>query len=99
MSEGNAARQFPLVETTAIYVILQTSSNRIKASIHLRERERIKDALNTSDDFIALTGVKVFDEMGLSLLYETPFMAINRNQLVWVIEDGGNLGVSKENNP
>jgi hypothetical protein len=37
--------------------------------------------------------------MGLSLLYETPFMAINRNQLVWVIEDGGNLGVSKENNP
>ena len=94
MGEPNLGGQFPRIETTAVPVIVQTASNRMKANIHLRENERIKDALNTSDDFIALTGVKVFDAQGLTLQYETPFLAINRRELIWVIEDGGNLGVS-----
>lgn len=94
MDKSSSDSSFPRVETKAVAVIVQTGSNRMRASMHLRENERIKDALNTSDDFIALTGVKVFDEQGLTLLYETPFLAINRRRMIWVIEDGGNIGVS-----
>jgi len=94
MSDRGSGFQVPRIETTPIQVIVQTATNRITGQLHLRESERIKDALNTSDDFIALTGVKVFDQLGMSLLYETPFLAINRSSLSWVLEDGGNLGVS-----
>ncbi len=94
MSEQGSAFHLNRIETNPIKVIAQTATNRMTGQIHLRENERIKDALNTSDDFIAFTGVKVFDELGLALQYETPFLAINRKHLVWVIEDGGNIGVS-----
>lgn len=88
--------QFPkhVIQTTMLPIVLQTSTNRIKGKLHLRENERIKDALNTSDNFIALTEVKVFDVEGLSLIYETGFLAVNLTKINWVIEDGANIGIS-----
>ena len=84
----------PVIQTTLLPIVLQTHTNRIKGKIHLRENERIKDALNTSDSFIAITEVKVFDVEGLALIYETGFLAINLAKISWVIEDGANIGVS-----
>ena len=85
-----------MIQTTECPVIIQTETNRIRGNIHLRENERIKDALNTSEEFIAMTAVKVFDQEGLSLLYETGFLALNRTKVVWVVEDSANIGVSED---
>lgn len=83
-----------VIETKKLPIILQTAANRIKGKMHLRENERIKDALNTSDTFIAMTEVKVFDVNGLTLIYESGFLAINLKEVIWVIEDGANIGAS-----
>ncbi len=80
------------IETSKLPVIIQCETSRIRGKIHLRENERIKDALNTSEEFIALTDVKIFDRDGLSLIYESGFLAINRKKMIWIIEDGGNIG-------
>ena len=89
----------PKIETQQLPVIVQTETNRIRGKMHLRENERIKDALNTSELFIAVTEVRIFDEAGLSLLYETAFLAINRTKVIWVVQDGANLGLSNPDEP
>ena len=98
MSEAsNSAPEYsgPVIETRETPAIVQTDTNRIRGKLHLRENERIKDALNTSDTFIAITEAKVFDVEGLALLYETGFLALNRQKVVWVIEDGCSIGASQ----
>lgn len=76
-----------VVNKHTVPVIIQTQTNRIKGNMHLRESERIKDALNDSHDFIAVTSVVVFDTDGIAQIHQTEFMALNRANIVWVIED------------
>ncbi len=83
-----------VIETKKLPVILQTETNRIHGKIHLRENERIKDALNTSDKFIAMTDVLLFDRIGNSLVQKSAFMAINLTKIIWVFEDKTKLDPS-----
>jgi hypothetical protein len=48
---------------------------------------RLKDELDLDEPFLALTNVSVFDA-NQEVLFRTSFMAIRRDQLVWVtLED------------
>ena len=76
-----------VVHTQGFPVVIQTQTNRVHGTIHLRANERIKDALNDSEQFLAITNVQVFDNQGDKMLYETGFLAINRLSIVWVFED------------
>ena len=76
--------------TQGISVIIQTSTHNIHGNLHLRENERIKDALNTSEHFVAITDATVFDLPGKTLLYKAEFLAINLANVEWVIEDDRN---------
>lgn len=77
----------PMVHTVPAAVLIQTATNRIKGNLHLREAERIKDVLNASEDFIALTEAIVMDVDGIAIVYKTQFLALNRTHVIWVIED------------
>ena len=76
-----------IIHTVKHPIILQTNTNRITGNMHLQENERIKDALNTSVNFISLTEVKIFNVDGLSLNYESDFLAVSLKKIIWVIED------------
>ena len=76
----------PLVNTTQYPVIIQTANHRIQGNLHARENERIKDVLNSTESFIALTQVQILDIHGTLELRRSDFIAINRTQIVWVIE-------------
>lgn len=85
---NNRERGFrPIVNTTAFPVIIQTADNRIHGNLHARENERIKDVLNSTETFIALTQVQILDIHGTLELRKSDFLAINRAQIVWVIEN------------
>lgn len=71
-------------------VLIQTIGHRIQGNIHLRENERIKDAFNTSELFIAVTGAKIFNADGSQLEKRTDFLALNRQHVVWAIEEDSN---------
>lgn len=77
----------PQMNTTPYPVLIQTVHNRIAGKLHARENERIKDALNATDVFLALTNVRIYDVDGERLLHSVDFLAINRQNIIWVIED------------
>lgn len=76
----------PFVNTSQFPVIIQTAQNQIHGNLHTRENERIKDALNANEEFIAITNVRVYDAQGLTQLRRSDFLAINRSQIIWVVE-------------
>ncbi|HSS98902.1 MAG TPA: hypothetical protein VLK33_17825 [Terriglobales bacterium] len=84
----NRERGFrPLISTLKFPVIIQTMHNRIAGNLHARENERIKDALNSTETFIALTDVHIFDVKGELEQKKSDFLAINRTHVIWVIEN------------
>lgn len=86
-----------VITKSLIKVILQTAFHHIHGFMHVRIGERLKDELDTAVQFLAVTDAEVFDTTGATLLFRTNFMAVNRNQIIWVIpeddledETGGN---------
>ncbi|UYN88938.1 MAG: hypothetical protein KIT08_07500 [Anaerolineales bacterium] len=79
----------PHISTLQFPVIIQTQHNRIRGHLHARENERIKDALNATEPFIALTHVRIYDINGERELSASDFLALNRTSIIWVIEDRG----------
>ena len=77
----------PVVTKREFPVMIQTGTNRLRGFLHLREDERLKDVINSSEEFIAVTQVELFDQEGKQALLKTDFLALNRRQIIWVVED------------
>ncbi|MBS1249145.1 MAG: hypothetical protein MAG431_00718 [Chloroflexi bacterium] len=67
-------------------VIIQTVSQRIHGNVYVRPDKRLRDELNDVSQFIAVTEANVYDAQG-EFLYKTDFIAISRDQIIWVIPD------------
>jgi hypothetical protein len=65
-------------------VIIQTLTHRVEGQVHVRSGVRLKDELNLPEKFLAVTEASVYS-LGGDLLYHSCFMAINTDQIVWVI--------------
>ncbi|HWR67229.1 MAG TPA: hypothetical protein VN364_14010 [Bellilinea sp.] len=86
-----------VITKSPIKVILQTAFHRIHGYIHVRIGERLKDELDTAVNFLAVTDAVVFDLTGNTQLFKTNFMAVNRNQIVWVIPEDDLESAMREN--
>ena len=75
-----------VVSKHAVPVILQTLNHRMHGDIHVLEGERLKDELNHSEKFIALTNAEVQDSAG-AVIYRSAFMTLNRDHIIWLIPD------------
>ncbi|MHB0923177.1 MAG: DUF6812 domain-containing protein [Bellilinea sp.] len=73
-----------VVTKSPVKVILQTATNRIVGLMHVRPGDRLKDALVTSDHFLAVTDARIYDVNGTQLIYHTNFIAVNLHQILWV---------------
>lgn len=76
-----------VISKSPIKVILLTAFHRIHGIIHVRIDGRLKDELDAAVNFLAVTDAVVFDSTGNTQLFKTDFMAVNRNQIVWVIPE------------
>lgn len=62
-----------------IQSILLVDSWRVEGWMHVLAESRLTDALNSkSRDFLAVTDVSVYDAVSGNLIFETPFLAVNR---------------------
>jgi hypothetical protein len=75
-----------VISKEEIAVIIQTLTHRVEGKVHVRPGVRLRDELNLSEKFLAVTEASVYSPGG-ELLYRSRFMAINADQIVWVIPE------------
>ncbi len=69
-----------------VEVIMQTTTNRIQGSVHVRPDQRLKDEINQSELFVAVTNATIFDQSGKEI-YTCGFLAVNREHIVWLFPE------------
>jgi hypothetical protein len=74
------------VSKNAVNAIIQTLTYRITGKIFIRVGERVSDALNQSDPFLAVTEATIFDNAG-ELAYKSDFITVNRDHIIWVMPE------------
>ncbi len=80
-----------VVTKIPVFVTIQTNTHRMRGRLHVRRDQRVKDELDRNESFLAVTEVTVFDADG-SVLYEAPFLAVQRTSIVWVIPESNPNG-------
>jgi hypothetical protein len=75
-----------IITKQPIRVIVQTEKYRIHGQMHITPSERLKDELNGSDQFVAVTNATVFDAAG-NVTYRSNFLTLNRDFIVWLIPE------------
>jgi hypothetical protein len=75
-----------VISKNPVDVLVQTTTHLIQGTIHVRRDERLKDELDEISAFLALTDVKILNAEG-ETLHQNDFVAIQRNQIVWVIPE------------
>ena len=69
-----------------VSAMVQTLTHRIHGDVHVRPSERLKDEMNRSEKFLAITNATVYDTRGQEI-YRSNFLTINRDHIVWLIPD------------
>ena len=67
-----------------IAAVLQTTFHKIEGTVYARPTKRLKDEINISDQFIAVSDATVYDLSG-QVVQQCKFMLVNRDQLLWMI--------------
>ena len=75
--------------------IIQTLVHRIEGDLYVRLDERFIDALNKNEQFIAMTNAVVCNSHGQQL-YQSDFLVVNRDHVVWIIPKKESDGPSQE---
>lgn len=76
-----------IIQKQAVWVTVQLPGLRVHGIFHIRSNERLKEALNVQESFIALTEVEIFKDDGKVPEVKTQFLAINKNQILWITPD------------
>lgn len=82
-----------IVSKVAVFATVQTTTHLLRGNIHIRRDQRIKDELDGNEKFLALTDVSVLGADG-SVLYQAPFMAVQRAHIIWVLPEQDKQGNS-----
>ncbi len=73
-----------VIPKNALPVVIQTPAHRIEGKIHVHSGKRLKEELNLPESFLAMTDATIYSPAGTQL-YQTDFLVVNRDQIVWVI--------------
>jgi hypothetical protein len=73
-----------IVKKQPVSVVIQTVTHLVRGLVHVREGERLKNELERSELFLAVTNAVVYGADDKAL-FTVPFMAIQRAQIVWIM--------------
>jgi hypothetical protein len=83
-----------IITKTPIPVVIQTITHRIHGNIHVSQDRRLKDELDLPDKFIAITNAVIFLTDN-QVMYQANFLAIQRDEIIWVLPEKEIVGLSK----
>jgi hypothetical protein len=66
-------------------VVIATATSIIQGSMHVMRESRLKDELNNSERFVAITNAEVFDLSDQTRLYSSDVLLLNKDQIIWVM--------------
>ncbi len=75
-----------LITKVPVRAVIQTTSQLIRGNVHVRQGERLKDELDRDELFLAVTDASITGSGGQPM-FETPFLAVGRSQIVWVMPE------------
>ena len=73
-----------VVAKLPVSCLIQTTTHLMRGFVHVRQGERFKNELERDEIFLAVTNVNILGAND-EVLYTSPFMAIKRSQIVWVM--------------
>jgi hypothetical protein len=80
-----------LITKDAVPAVIQTITHRIVGKVYLRPEERLIDAVNRAEQYLAVTDAVIYDGNG-SAVYHANFVTINRHHIIWIIPDAEIVG-------
>jgi hypothetical protein len=75
-----------IISKTPIPVFIQTSIHLIHGNVHIGQDRRLKDELDLPEKFIAITDAVISLPDG-KVLYHTNFLAVRRDEIIWVMPE------------
>ncbi len=75
-----------VVPKIAVHAAVQTTGQLVRGNVHVKQGERLKDELDRDEPFLAVTDATVVGMDG-QILFQAPFLAVRRSQIVWVMPD------------
>jgi len=79
----------PHIEKQGLTVVIYTTRHRIEGTLHVSYSHRALDTLNGSDDCLAITAARIYDDATNTLLSQPEFLAVNKNEIVFLYEGEG----------
>ncbi len=73
-----------VITKVAVPSILQTTTHLIRGLVHVRQGERLKDEMESNENFTAVTNASVYDADG-KVIFTSPFLVVQRKQIVWIM--------------
>jgi hypothetical protein len=71
-----------LVSKEKVRVVAVVDGWRIEGDLHVLTGSRLTDSLNSkARDFLAVTDATIYDAKNSTLLFETPYLALNRESI------------------
>ena len=75
-----------IISKTPIPVLIQTTTHRIHGNIHVSQDRRLKDELDLPEKFMAVTDAVIYSPDD-QILYQASFVAVQRDEIVWILPD------------
>jgi len=70
------------VSKSKVRVVAVVDGWRIEGDLHILSGSRLTDSINSkAKDFLAVTEARIFDAKNSALLFETPYLALNRDSI------------------
>ncbi len=73
-----------VVSKRPVQVLIQTIQCKIRGTIHIRPDARVKDEMNGSENFIAVTDAVVYNNENEEQ-YRSAFLVVNIAHIVWIL--------------
>lgn len=76
-----------MVKKEKINTIIRTAGEKIEGVVYILPNTRLLDLLNSDRElFIPVSEAKVYSESSGRMLYESEFIAVNKNQVIVIAE-------------
>jgi hypothetical protein len=72
-----------VITKTPLEVIIQTTGMTIRGNVFIRPDQRLKDEINSGEQFIAITDA-VINRDGNTESLKRKFLLVNRDQIIWI---------------